>query len=184
MEIVTNEKAIVITGGPGMGKTSIIDMLRQAGYPCIGESGRQIIRQQLKIKGTSLPWADREAYAMEMFRTGLTDYKLASENDTYTFFDRGLPDVIGYLKLCELPVPDHLWLATKRNRYHNKVFITPPWPEIYVNDKERKQSLEEAIATYEAMAEVYATLGYTIIEIPKLSLEERVSFLINFLILS
>lgn len=50
MEITTNEKAIVITGGPGTGKTSIVEMLRHGGSPCIDESGRQIIRRQLKTK--------------------------------------------------------------------------------------------------------------------------------------
>lgn len=184
MEITTNEKAIVITGGPGTGKTSIIEMLRHGGSPCIDESGRHIIRHQLKTKGTKLPWADKEGYAVEMFQTALNDYTLTAENDMYTFFDRGLPDVIGYLKLCKLPVPEYLWLTAKQNRYHNEIFITPPWPEIYVNDKERKQSFEEAIATHAAMTEVYATLGYTLVEIPQLPVEERVGFLVNYLLLS
>ncbi len=179
IEIATNERAIVITGGPGMGKTSIINQLRRMGYACIPESGRDIIRHQLETKGNKLPWADRQGYAWEMFQTAIHDYKQVLEKNANTFFDRGLPDVIGYLTLCKLPIPDEMWLAAKQYRYHRVVFITPPWQEIYVNDSERKQSFEEAIATYEVMHRIYLDLDYTLTEIPKAPLEERAHFVVD-----
>jgi hypothetical protein len=33
-------------------------------------------------------------------------------------------------------------------RYNRHVFLTPPWPEIFVTDQERRHSLAEAIAEY------------------------------------
>ncbi|GGC25208.1 ATP-binding protein [Parapedobacter defluvii] len=179
MDIQLNEKAMIITGGPGMGKTSLIERLGQIGYPCVQESGRHIIQAELKSGGNNLPWADRQGFAKEMFNRAVADYGQALHNNTHTFFDRGLPDVIGYLMLCNLPISDTLWTAAKTYRYHPRVFIAPPWSEIYTVDNERKQSFEEAKATYEAMANVYMLLGYSLIEIPKVSLEERVQFIIK-----
>ncbi|GAA4443234.1 AAA family ATPase [Ravibacter arvi] len=176
-----NTKAIVITGGPGMGKTSILEYLDRAGYACVAESGRHIIRHQIETGGSKLPWADREGYAIEMFHMAVRSHQLAAETGALTFFDRGLPDTVGYLRLCNLPVPDEIRLAVMRYRYCQTVFVTPPWPEIYVNDTERKQSFREAVATYDVMNEVYAGLGYDLVEIPHLPVPERADFILDYL---
>ena len=47
---------IVITGGPGFGKTSIIDELESRNFPCQHEVSRTIIKEQLEIGGDILPW--------------------------------------------------------------------------------------------------------------------------------
>lgn len=54
----------VITGGPGSGKTTLIDMLASQGFHHMPEAGRAIIRDQVAIGGTALPWADRAAYPL------------------------------------------------------------------------------------------------------------------------
>lgn len=53
----------VITGGPGSGKTTLIDALAAEGVRHRPEAGRAIIRDQAVIGGTALPWADRAAFA-------------------------------------------------------------------------------------------------------------------------
>ncbi|WP_428842957.1 AAA family ATPase [Sphingobium limneticum] len=54
----------VITGGPGSGKITLIDMLASQGFHHMPEDGRAIIRYQIAISGTALPWADRAAYPL------------------------------------------------------------------------------------------------------------------------
>jgi len=181
METLTNKRAIVITGGPGMGKTSIIESLEWSGYACVPESGRDIIQRQLKSKGDKLPWADRMGFAQEMFKRAVADYKQTVDQQTYTFFDRGIVDSIGYLSLCNLPISDEIRLAAAHYRYYDKVFITPPWPEIYVNDRERKQSFEEAEITYKTMKKVYTDFGYSLIEVPMLPIQDRAMFILQCL---
>lgn len=176
-----NHKAIIITGGPGMGKTSIIEKLSERGYSCVKESGRHIIQEQLQKGGTSLPWADKKGFAYEMLKMGKGDYKDALCSNSLVFFDRAIPDVIGYLKLCNLPIHKNVWESARCNRYHKTVFITPPWKEIYLNDAERKQSFEEAIATYEMMFQVYSNLNYAVVEIPRTTVEKRIDFIFRIL---
>ena len=84
------------------------------------------------------------------------------------------------LNLSDLPVPVHAVAAARLFRYARTVFIAPPWPQIFRNDAERHQTLEEAERTYEAMVEVYTALGYTLVPLPLVSVEERVRFVTDY----
>jgi predicted ATPase len=62
---------------------------------------------------------------------------------------------------------------------YRRIFILPPWKEIYVTDEERKQSWEEALNTYDAMRKVYDRYGYDVLEVPKEDVEKRVEFILR-----
>jgi predicted ATPase len=64
------------------------------------------------------------------------------------------------------------------DRYGERVFFTPPWPEIYAEDAERKHGLEAAVAEYERLLVDYRRLGYAITLLPKVSLAERADYLL------
>jgi predicted ATPase len=51
-------------------------------------------------------------------------------------------------------------------RYHHRVFIAPPWREIFQQDRERKQDFDEAVRTYDALVATYTDLGYDLVKIP------------------
>ncbi|EHL97353.1 hypothetical protein HMPREF9946_04233 [Acetobacteraceae bacterium AT-5844] len=171
------DRLIVITGGPGSGKSTLVAALAAAGLPHMPEAGRAIIQDQQAIGGTALPWADRAAFAEAMLGWELRSYREARGLTGPVLFDRGVPDVIGYLELCGLPVPAHLECAASLFRYGRQVFIAPPWREIFGQDAERKQGWQEAQATYDAMRRVYTRLGYTLVPLPLRTVEERVAFL-------
>ena len=97
------------------------------------------------------------------------------------FFDRGVPDIAGYLSLCGLPVSQAVERAARECRYRRSVFIAPPWPEIFVGDAERKQDFAEAQRTYEAMLKAYPRFGYALLELPRASIGERVAFMMRHL---
>ena len=103
------------------------------------------------------------------------------EKSGLTFFDRGIPDVIGYLKLCNIFIPETMWQAAKEKRYYPNAFITPSGKAIYVNDAERKQTFEEAVATYHTMKETYSFLGYKLVELPKTTVLKRAKFILDCL---
>jgi predicted ATPase len=105
----------------------------------------------------------------------------AARRDRLSFFDRGIVDQVSGLERRGLPIPDHLAAAVDRFRYHEKVFMMPPWPEIFSNDDERKHSFENALATYEAQLRTYEGFGYQIIFVPKLDVSARADFVLNHL---
>jgi predicted ATPase len=170
------DRFVVVTGGPGAGKSTLIEALAADGLRHMPEAGRAIIRDQIAIGGPALPWADRRAFAELMLGWELRSWREAQALDGHVLFDRGIPDVLGYLRLCGRPVPRHVERAAERFRYNRRVFIAPPWPEIFVQDEERKQSPEEAEATHRAMVEVYSGLGYELVPLPLAPVADRVRF--------
>ncbi|QQO10398.1 AAA family ATPase [Breznakiella homolactica] len=52
----------IITGGPGAGKTSVVNELSVRGYKTIPEAAREIIRNQIDTGGDALPWKNKELY--------------------------------------------------------------------------------------------------------------------------
>lgn len=153
----------IITGGPGSGKSNVIEALAADGFLHMPEAGRAIIQDQTDIGGTALPWADRRAFADLMLAWEMRSYREAKALPGPVIFDRGIPDVIGYLRLCGLTVPDFAMRAAEVRRYAKQVFIAPHWPAIFVQDAERKQTPAEAEATCQAMVEVYTDLGYELV---------------------
>jgi predicted ATPase len=173
------KRFFVVTGGPGSGKSTLIAALARLGIATMQEAGRAIIQDQLAIGGTALPWADREAFAELMLSWELRSYREALSVKGPVVFDRGVPDMAGYFRLCGMPVPQHVERAVEMFRYHPRVFVAPHWPEIFTQDVERKQTAEEAEATYVAMVEAYSAAGYELIELPKAPVEERVRFVLD-----
>lgn len=175
----TSDRFFVITGGPGSGKTTLIEALKTEGFTSMPEAGRAIIRDQVAIGGNALPWADRQAFAELMLSWELRSWHEAQSCEEQVIFDRGVPDVTGYLELCGLPVPSQARKAADLFRYNATVFIAPPWPEIFAQDAERRQSLAEAEATHETMLRVYSREGYNLVSLPCASVGERVAFVLG-----
>lgn len=75
--------------------------------------------------------------------------------------------MVGYLRLAGFSVPAHVCAAAEGFRYHRQVFIAAPWPEIFSQDSERSQDLDEAERTYDAMVEIYTEIGYEVIDLPR-----------------
>lgn len=169
----------IVTGGPGSGKSSLIDELERSGFPRSAEAGRAIIQDQVSIGGRALPWDDRLLFSELMLCWEMRSYRMAQTLPAPVFFDRGVPDVLGYLRLIGQPIPKHMRNAAETFRYHPHVFIAPPWPEIFHFDRERKQDFDEAVRTYEALAATYPAFGYQLIELPRVSVEERVRFVLQ-----
>jgi predicted ATPase len=171
-----HERFYVLTGGPGSGKTAVIEALHQAGYTRTVETGRGIIQDQVAIGGRALPWQDPAFFAELMLSWEMRSYHMAEQSTGPVFFDRGVVDIVGYLRLMGRPVPRHMEQAAARFRYNRCVFIAPPWKEIFAQDRERKQDFDEALRTYEAMVAAYNECGYELTELPRVSVEERMRF--------
>jgi predicted ATPase len=134
----TTDRFVVVTGGPGSGKTTLIEALAAQGFRSSPEAGRAIIRDQRAIDGQGLPWADRALFAELMLGADMRSYREAPAEPEMVIFDRGIPDIAGYLRLCSLAIPGHVDRAARQFRYRREVFIAPPWPEIYEGDAERR----------------------------------------------
>jgi predicted ATPase len=170
---------VVVTGGPGSGKSTLLEALEREGFGRSVEAGRGIIQDQVAIGGRGVPWNDPALFAEMMLAWEMRSYHIAEQQQGRIFFDRGVPDVAGYLRLMKLPVPEYVEKATETFRYNRRVFIAPPWDEIFQQDRERKQDFAEAVRTYEVLASTYAAYGYELVGIPRVAVEERARFVVQ-----
>jgi len=169
----------IITGCSGGGKSTLLAALRARGFECVNEVGRQIVQQQLRIGGDGTPWQDQVKFRELLLSHYMSVFEQVAERKRPVFFDRGIPEGIGYSRLVNVPTLEHHRAAARIYRYAKKVFLTPPWREIFKTDEERRHSFEDALAEYELTLEVYPRFGYELVEIPKLPVAERVDFILR-----
>ena len=168
----------VITGAPGTGKTAIINTLKERGYSCVGENSREIITEQIINGGEILPWKNQIAFENLISRKRAKQYARIPK-DEICFFDRSTIDSIAYLKANDLETSAEILEFIKDCKFNSNVFYTPIWEEIYTTDSERKESIESAMIIENFLLSTYKYFDYTLIEIPRLTIEERVDFILS-----
>jgi predicted ATPase len=170
----------VISGCSGGGKSALLAELGRRGHVTVEEPGRRIVREELLGNGSALPWVNGAAFARRAVALALANRDAASRALGRVFFDRGLIDAaVAFQHLTGEPT---LAAFGQAHRYHHRVFLAPPWPEIYVTDTERRHGLDTAIAEYERLLNIYLSLGYEVTILPKISVPERADFVLNALV--
>ncbi|MDH6303687.1 putative ATPase [Parabacteroides sp. PF5-5] len=174
-------KFYIITGGPGVGKTTLLNELKIEGYEVIPEAARDIINEQVDRGGVGIPWKDNSLYTELMLHRSVEDYMTAKarQHTKAVFFDRGIPDSLCHWVMSGNPITEEMEEAVQKCRYESIVFILPPWKEIYCTDEARKQDWEEAEYTYHKMVEIYESYGYQLVVVPKDTPENRKRFILN-----
>ncbi|MCG9972528.1 AAA family ATPase [Christiangramia crocea] len=172
-------RRIVITGGPGTGKSSIIHKLEEKGELCFHEVSREVILEAKK-EGIDQLFLEKPLLFSQKLLEGRLDQFLEAKNmnSAHVFLDRGLPDVLAYMDYFNTDYPD-LFHTTCKNYQYDKIFILPPWQEIYTSDNERYESFEEALKISSYLYSTYEKYGYEPIEVPKLAINERTEFILN-----
>jgi predicted ATPase len=167
----------VITGAPCSGKTAVIQMLEQRGYKVVHEVARAYIDNEL-TRGKTLPeikadeWAFEHHILMEKVRI-----ESRLNKDEIIFFDRGVPDSIAYYKLNRLDDTEP-FQKSGEVRYQN-VFLFERLR--FLTDPVRSEDEKTALRLNRLIEESYQSLGYDIIYVPLLSIEERTALVLECL---
>lgn len=174
-------KKIVITGGPGTGKTSIIKELEEKQHCCLHEVSRQITLEAQK-KGIDQLFLTEPLLFSEMLLEGrINQFREAEQIETdLIFIDRGVPDVVAYMDFFGNEYPPIFQHVCKEYVY-DAVFLLPPWEEIYVCDNERYEDFKQATIIYGHLKRTYLEAGYSPIEVPLGAVKERTAFILDHL---
>jgi predicted ATPase len=168
----------VITGAPGAGKTTLLDAAAAAGYTTSPEVARRILREP---GGMELRASDPLGFAEAMLEAHVREYERHSAIPGTVVFDRGFPDVAGFLEVSGLPVPASVDRACRELRYAGPILRAPAWAAIYAQDAERIQDWEQAVASDVAVTAAWRRYGYEVIELPLAGVDERLAFLLKTL---
>ncbi len=174
----------LLTGGPGAGKSSVLQGLIQKGYAGVSEAARMVIQQQKEVGGNIHPFGDRRAFCELLLKHCIQDFqKAGSFEQQPVFFDRGIPDLYAYRNISEgqawQRTIQSVQRATQQYRYNPKVFLFPPWDAIYTHDLERTHSLEQAKSSFGLLVQAYEACGYHLVEVPRQPVEKRVDFILK-----
>jgi predicted ATPase len=170
------DRFIIISGCSGGGKSSLLEELKRRGYATIEEPGRRIVAQELASSGQALPWVDAAAFASRAVDMSLADLEVAASYEGLVFFDRGLVDALVALEHATgQPAPRH----DVASKFSKCAFMTPPWPEIYVNDGQRRHDFQAATQEYGRLLAAFGSLGYSVELLPKVSVALRADLIIE-----
>ncbi|SLN73510.1 hypothetical protein ROA7450_04145 [Roseovarius albus] len=120
-------------------------------------------------------------FAELMLGWGLRSYRTALAMNGCVLVDRRIPDIIGYLPLCDLPVPTHIQMAENLYPYNEQDFLGSYWDTIFVQDAERKQGRQKAKVTGKVMVETYTRLCNQLTELPSVVIKERADVVVDCL---
>lgn len=183
LNVSTRESAcslVVITGAPGSGKSPILSELVARGFSGVPEPAREVIAEQ-RAKGVERIYdVDPRLFFELMLSRAVTDFRRMRTAPGPAFFDRGIPDLIGYAGLSEID-PSQAVQAATAHRYDDLVFVLPSWREIYTTDIDRRMTYEEAEAFGERVREIYVGLGYSVVDVPRDTVTARVRFILDTL---
>lgn len=174
------QKKIVITGGPGTGKSTVINELENQDFMCMHEISREVTLMARKNGIEQLFLKDPLLFSKLLLEGRVQQFKKAEKlNNNIIFFDRGIADVYAYMNYLGVNYPEIFIDECKTNIYTNPIFLMPPWKEIYITDNERYESFEQSLAIHNHLETAYKNLGYTVIEVPFGTAKERARFILN-----
>jgi predicted ATPase len=175
MDSIKTPDWYVVAGGPSSGKTTLWKSLGARGYYTVREAAQSIIEEHA-AKGITLEQLRYDGVKFNKMCLQ-RDIQLAEgvPDDRVVFFDRSIVDNIVYHKLLGMPT-GHIE-AIAKGRY-KKVFFMQTLP-FYDKGSIRTEDAEFAKKLGALLLDAYRGLGYPVVEVPPVSVEERVSFVLS-----
>ncbi|MCF6350671.1 MAG: ATP-binding protein [Flavobacteriaceae bacterium] len=174
------QQKIVITGGPGTGKSTVISELEKRNFTCMHEISREVTLMARKNGIEQLFLKDPLLFSKLLLEGRVQQFKKAKNSKAdLIFFDRGIADVYAYMNYLGVSYPSIFVEQCTLNKYDNPIFLMPPWKKIYITDNERYESFEQSLAIHNHLKAAYEKIGYLIIEVPFGTAKERADFILK-----
>ncbi|MEP1698566.1 MAG: AAA family ATPase [Paracoccaceae bacterium] len=172
-----NSKHVLLTGCSCGGKSTLLEALDKLGCATVPEPGRRIVADETAMGGEALPWLDMKAFALRAVEMAKSDLEAAQQAGSLVFFDRGLIDAAVALEHSGGKLVTETLGQTRP--YAERVFVFPPWKELFAGDADRRHGFDTAVQEYHRINRALSDLGYTIQELPKISVHERVDLVLR-----
>jgi predicted ATPase len=168
-------KRYVISGAPGSGKTTLINAFKMDNVFCFEEVSRSII-SEAQQSGKAQPFLTDPLLFSNVLLSKRIDQFNHPKQAPFHLYDRGIHDVIAYLEEINAKYPNEFDIKA-RTYIYDKVFLLPPWEDIYTQDAERYETYQHAVKIHEHLKAVYQKFSMLIVEVPKTSVGQRIDFI-------
>ena len=173
------QQKIVLIGGPGTGKSSVLNELISRGFHCKPEISREVILEAQEKGIDQLFLTDPLLFSNLLLEGREKQFLEADKSqEKVVFFDRGIPDVHAYLEFFDTEYPNN-FIEKSETHLYTKVFMLPPWKDIYTSDNERYESFEEAVKIHHHLIKTYQKIGYQICIVPFGTIQERTNYILD-----
>jgi predicted ATPase len=166
----------ILTGAPGSGKTTLIDLLGKT-FCTFKEHAAQLITDgfnaPINIESQS------DSFGERVLNQRIKDYQASSECGV-SFFDRGIPDGLGYSYFMSKKPSNELLEAINLYRYDH-ILLFKPWKKIYSTTPVRREDFQTSVKIYDKIVRAYQDSGYLLNEIPSEEIPERLEFIEHFI---
>ena len=172
-------KKIVITGGPGTGKSSIIQELKKRGFYCFDEISREVTLKAREDGIEQLFLTEPMRFSELLLKGRIQQFKDAETiNKEFVFLDRGIPDVLAYMDYIKDEYPKE-FVDACNNHVYSHAFILAPWQDIFSSDSERYENFDQAIEIHKHLLNTYKNHDYSLLDVPFGSIASRTDFILN-----
>jgi len=171
------KKRIVISGGPGSGKTTLIERLKVLGYPTFKEYSRALIETAKKKGKNQYFQSNPQEFSEALFSGRKIQFEAFDEikiGSPYVFYDRGIHDIYAYLKAIDKDSKS--WYNKVSEFQYDLVFLLAPWKKIYTTDHQRIETFEQSKHYYSFIKNIYSQ-SHEIIQVPEGNVESRINFI-------
>jgi predicted ATPase len=175
---ITTPDWYVIAGGPSSGKTTLWSSIGKMGYYTIREPAREVADENM-AKGVTLEElrADEARWNQMVLKKNI-EIEEAAPRDRIVFFDRALPDCIAYFRFRGQPAESIKAIEAIAKGRYKKIFFLEKL-QIYDVDNLRTEDEEMAVKLSSLILSAYHDLGYPIVRIPAVPVEERVKLVLS-----
>ncbi|MFA3918044.1 AAA family ATPase [Ruegeria hyattellae] len=159
------QRRVVLSGCSGGGKSALLKEMARRGHATVPEPGRRIIAEERRTGTRALPWIDPASFCQRAIELAIED--AAHAKGATVIFDRSALDALIWFDRTGTELAQTTRQQVLSLGYDRRIYLTPPWPEIFESDDDRKHGMTDALAEFEALCDRLPQYGFEMVLVPK-----------------